>query len=169
MLARTGSAAPDVPLPPQSGDVASAAKPAAVASLARPAPVAAPVHPAANLAPVKTPVAAPRVAAATPATISPQWSAAESTTASPAPAAAESGRKIVQLAAVGSQEAATAEWDRLSKRMPDLLSGRHPEIVRYEHDGKTFFRLRTAGFASSADADAFCGKVKTKGANCAVF
>jgi len=86
-----------------------------------------------------------------------------------APDAVPGGHRFVQLAAVGSEDAANSEWTRLAKRMPDLLADRHPEIVRFEHDGHTFFRLRTGGFADNADAAAFCGRVRAKGGNCAVF
>jgi len=82
----------------------------------------------------------------------------------PAPTA---GGRRVQLAAVDSEAAAAAEWDRLSHRMPELLSGRHPEVTRFERDGHVFYRLRTSGFADAATANNFCNEVKAKGAHCA--
>jgi hypothetical protein len=74
----------------------------------------------------------------------------------------------VQLAALASQEAAMTEWQRLSKRMPDLLASRHPAVQRVDVDGKTFFRLRTGGFADIAQATAFCTEVRAKGGGCSI-
>jgi cell division septation protein DedD len=133
------------------------------AKTAAPAPAAPP--PVAAIAPAApAPVAPPVQAAAPPAKAAP---------AKPAPAAkvtpAPAGRgAAVQLAAMASEEAARAEWQRLEHKMPGLLGGRKPEVSRIEHDGKTFWRLRTSGFASAADATSFCDKLKAKGAGCAV-
>jgi hypothetical protein len=74
----------------------------------------------------------------------------------------------VQLAAMASEQLAREEWQRLEHKMPSLFGGRKPEVTRIEHDGKTFWRLRTGGFASAADATSFCDKLKAKGAGCAV-
>ena len=63
-----------------------------------------------------------------------------------------SGSMQVQLAAVETQEAALAEWQRLAKRMPDLLGPRRPAVVQAQHDGKTIWRLRTGGFSDTAAA-----------------
>jgi hypothetical protein len=86
----------------------------------------------------------------------------------PAPHAATAGRTQVQLAAVGSEEAAMGEWQRLAHKYPDLLGSRHPAVSRTEHDGKTFYRLRVAGFADVASATSFCGQLHAKGGSCAV-
>jgi hypothetical protein len=75
---------------------------------------------------------------------------------------------IVQLAALSSEEAARNEWQLLSKRMPDLLNGRHPNFSRTERDGHTFWRVRTAGFADVAQARTFCDHVRAKGGGCSV-
>jgi hypothetical protein len=85
-----------------------------------------------------------------------------------APPTASGHSATVQLAAVSSEEAARGEWQTLSKRMPDLLGGRQPSYSRTEHDGHTFWRVRTAGFADGAQARGFCEKVRAKGAGCSV-
>jgi hypothetical protein len=82
---------------------------------------------------------------------------------------AVSGRSaMVQLAALASEDAARDEWQKLSKRMPELLNGRHPVYSRTEHDGHTLWRIRTSGFADAAQARAFCDHMRQKGGSCSV-
>lgn len=105
---------------------------------------------------VAPPPPKPAVAATVPATLKP-----------PVPAA--SGHTpTVQLAALATEEAAHAEWQALSKRMPDLLGARQPSYSRTEHDGHTFWRVRTTGFTDAAQARGFCEKVRAKGVGCSV-
>ena len=75
---------------------------------------------------------------------------------------------LVQLAAVRSEADAKSEWDRLSKRMPDLLAQRHPAISKTDHDGQTLWRVRTGGFADITQAKDFCDRVRAKGSGCSV-
>jgi hypothetical protein len=129
--------------------------PAPQALRAPPPPVAAspaaapPVVAAAPLKPVDTkPVAAP-----------------DKRTAVAAPAGKN---MLVQLAAVRSEADAKSEWERLSKRMPDLFAQRHPAISKTDHDGRTLWRVRTGGFADLSQAKDFCEHVRAKGTGCTV-
>ncbi len=149
--------------------------------------------PAANPAPSSgsAPAAGPVVAAPVAAAPVPLQPAAPAAEASPAggdagngnatdadapavPAAdadavpAGAGGPMVQLAALDSEAAAQAEWARLAHRAPSLFARRDPAIVPVSRDGKRFFRLRTAGFASAAEAAAFCGRLHGAGIACTV-
>ncbi len=75
---------------------------------------------------------------------------------------------LVQLAALQSEAAAMAEWHRLERRMPALLNGKSPTVMKVEHDGRVFYRLRTGGFSGSGQAGQFCSEVKAKGGGCTV-
>jgi len=132
--------------------------PAPQALRAPPAP--APTPPVAAAVPLPAPVAtAPK-----PAVEKPVAAAAEKH-----PMATPAGRNtLVQLAAVRTEEAAKSEWQRLSHRMPDLLGQRAPAISKVDHDGTTLWRLRTGGFSDTAQANAFCEKVRAKGSGCSV-
>jgi len=72
----------------------------------------------------------------------------------------------VQVAALGSQQAASSEWERLRAKTPDLMSGRSPTVQQAEVNGRMFWRLRTTGFVTLADANAFCGRLQAAGSNC---
>ncbi len=85
-----------------------------------------------------------------------------------APAAAGAHGAAVQLAAMESEQGATAEWQRLSHRMPELLGSRHPDVQRADHDGHPVWRLRTGGFATAAQAAEFCVQVRAKGVACSI-
>lgn len=136
-----------------------------------PAPQAlrAQMQPPASPAPTPVPAALtiPDPAPAAP-TVAPEPAAAPQTAAHPAPAARTSGGTLVQLAALGSQEAAQAMWRTLAKRMPDLLRNRQAVVQQAEKDGHTIWRLRTGGFGDVAEATGFCGKMKAKGVDCAL-
>ena len=72
----------------------------------------------------------------------------------------------VQLAALETEAAAQSEWARLAKRMPELLGDRKPVFQKAERDGSTVWRVRTGGFADTAEATGFCTKLKAKGGAC---
>lgn len=154
--------APPAPAPKPAAEAPRAVPVAPPAAKPVPAPQAAAPQPAPRVAQVETPKPA-----ATPAPAPAARPTPAPTTAQPA-AKPATGKVSIQLAAVGSEQAAKNEWASLAKKMPDLLGSRAPLIVKAERDGKTFWRVRTAGFADAAEARAFCDKVKAKGGACTV-
>jgi cell division septation protein DedD len=131
-----------------------AAKPSVVASAPPP------------LAATSAPTAPPLVAAA-PVAKPPSSAPVHVATAEPTHPMSGKGT-LVQLAALSSEDAAKMEWGRLEKRMPDLFGKRQPAVSKIEHDGKTFWRLRTGGFSDIAQATAFCEQVRAKGNGCSI-
>lgn len=126
---------------------APTAPPAAATPPAAMAPDVAPPVPAAPAAP------APAAAAAAPA----------------APARPAAGTAVVQLGALDSEAGARGEWERLSRRAPELLQGRTPQVIRFERqDQPTMWRLRTGGFTGDT-AREFCSAIRAKGGACAVI
>lgn len=164
LLAAPRTAPAPAPQAPAAKPVARSAPPASSTPATAPATTTAqtPSAPSAATPKPATPVAptAQRVEPAKPAP-------APAPTAD-TPARAQGGRISVQLAAVQSQGAAQAEWVALQRRLPDLLGSRQPVFPKTERDGKTFWRVRTAGFSDVAEARGFCERVRAKGAACAV-
>jgi hypothetical protein len=132
-------------------------------------PAAAPAPPPASPPPRGAAPPATPPAAASPsgqqAAVSPAAPSATPPTAAPPTG---QGRIQVQLAAVPSEQAAAAEWERLRRRMPDLLGNQRLIVSRGERDGQPFFRVRTGGFADNAQARAFCDQVRQRGGSCFV-
>jgi hypothetical protein len=153
----------DTPAPVAAAPQTS--KPAAGApQVSKPVAIAPPVSKPA-VVPSTPPAAKPAVSAAAP----PSKPASAKAVVAVEPHAAVSGRMpSVQLAALASEDAARGEWQALLKRMPDLLNGRQPIYTRTERNGRTFWRVRTSGFADVAQARAFCEHVRTKGGGCSV-
>lgn len=153
---KTAAAAASPP-PSPAGRTAEAAKPPTVVATPNPAAAAA------------APKAAAIVAAAKPAATDGRAPDAVATERRPTPAVtAATHGALVQLAALSSEQGAHEEWGLLAKRLPQLLAGRQPSVSKVEHDGHTYWRLRTGGFADTAKATMFCLRVRAKGASCSV-
>ena len=96
----------------------------------------------------------------------PEKRAVAATPASPQAGLAKTTQ--VQLAALGSEAAARAEWANLTRRFPDLLGNHQPSFSKTERNGKMFWRVRTGGFADMAQATGFCERARAKGATCSI-
>jgi Tfp pilus assembly protein PilF len=89
---------------------------------------------------------------------------------SAAPEAARSGgdAPTVQFAAAPSREAAQSFWQVLVHRFPDALGQRAPVVIRFEHDGSVFWRVRAEGFGSLSEAQTLCAQMRAGGQACFV-
>ena len=148
----------------KNGKLAPPPEAPAPQALRNPPPPAAAHPPAATPAPAAPPVAT--APGAKPASVAEKLPAAAPASERPT----QSGAKgvVVQLAAVRSEDAAKSEWQRLAKRMPDLLGQHRPAFSKTERDGQALWRVRTGGFNDVAQATQFCARVRAKGAGCAV-
>lgn len=77
-----------------------------------------------------------------------------------------SGTRLAQLGAYDSPEIAREEWDRLYDRFGDYMDGKKRVIQKASSGGRTFYRLRAAGFADLSDARRFCSALVAENADC---
>lgn len=148
---RPQPAPPVVMLPP----AAAPTTPVAAAPLAPAAPPkTAPAPVPAKVAP--TPVAPPKPAPAPVAQPKP----------TPAPAAG--GGAVAQIGAVGSTALADKAWSDAVALAPGLAAGKGKSVQKIDKDGSTLYRTAVTGFASRAEAQAFCAKVTAAGKGCFV-
>jgi hypothetical protein len=75
---------------------------------------------------------------------------------------------LVQLSMTKSEAAAQSDWDKLAKKLPDVMNAHRPLFLKTNESGATPWRLRTGGFNDQAQAKTFCDKVKAKGGQCSV-
>ena len=88
--------------------------------------------------------------------------------AAPAPAAKATGVAAVQIGAFSSQALADKGWNDAAAIAPGAAAGKGKSVEKVDKDGKTLFRTQVTGFASRADATAFCDKLKAAGKACFV-
>jgi hypothetical protein len=75
---------------------------------------------------------------------------------------------MVLLSSAKTEADAQLDWDRLTKKLPDLFHDHRALFQKTDEKGPTPWRLRTSGFTDAAQAKAFCDKVKAKGGQCTV-
>lgn len=76
------------------------------------------------------------------------------------------GTRLVQLGAFENAEQAEAAWADTEGRFADYMVGKAKVIQEAETGGRTFYRLRAAGFADLADARRFCSVLVAGDMNC---
>ena len=72
------------------------------------------------------------------------------------------GSALVQFGAYESHAVAEQEWTRISAKLASLLGNQTRVIQKAESGGRTFYRLRAAGFSDIAEARRFCSAVSEK-------
>ena len=143
----------------------------------RPAPGAAPVvsaplppapAPKAAPTPAPPPKAAPAPAPVVKAPPPPAPKAAPApVAATPAPKAAGGGSSV-QIGAFSSPALADRGWNDAARIAPGAAAGRGKRVEPVEVNGTTLYRTFVTGFASRADAEAFCAELKAAGKSCLV-
>lgn len=134
-------------------------RPAGLRAAAAPAPAAARPEPT---APARTAEAAP----------SPAARPAARTEAAPAPAPApqtatvSAGTQLVQIGAFDNESQANTQWSRVSGKFGSLMAGKSPVLQKTEVNGRSFVRLRVAGFGSTDEARRFCSALSAEGTDC---
>ncbi|MCG6110611.1 MAG: SPOR domain-containing protein [Paracoccus sp.] len=136
------------------------ANPGVVMASARPAPRPRITRVAAA---APTPAAAPAPGAAERA---PEPAPAPAPTPAPVAAASSASGPVVQVGAFDSNAIAQGEWQRLAGRNGSLFSGKAPVIQEHQSNGRTFWRLRVAGFGSISEARQFCSALQSSGTDC---
>ena len=76
------------------------------------------------------------------------------------------GTRLAQLGAFASADIARAEWDKLAQNFGDYLEGKGRVIQKATSGGRTFYRLRAAGFEDLSDARRFCSALVAERAEC---
>ncbi|MBI1196641.1 MAG: SPOR domain-containing protein [Phenylobacterium sp.] len=150
-------ARPTTPVVTTAAPPAKATTTAQTAEALRPAiPAAAP--PPAAKAEAPAPKAAPVAKAEAPAPAP----------AKPAPAKPAAGGAVVQIGALSSTALADRAWSDAVAIAPGLAAGKGKSIEKIEKNGGSLYRTAVTGFASRADAQAFCDKLKAAGKACFV-
>ena len=160
--------APAVAVTPPPAPAAKPAPTAAAPVAVQPAgPVSAlpitvgqiPAKPAPAVLKPTLPTATPKPAEAAPA----------KAVAAPKPeAAAVGGAAMVQIGAFSSQTLADKGWNDAARIAPGVAAGKGKKVEAIQKDGATLYRTAVTGFASRADATAFCEKLKAAGKSCFV-
>jgi hypothetical protein len=124
-------------------------------------PPAKAVTPSADDLTVRSPAPPPAAGAVEPASSTPNAPQRER--------AAVSGNVAVQLATDNTEASAAYDWHRLQTRLPDLLGSRDPILSRTERGRRTFWLVRTNGFADTEQAAEFCRHVHARRFQCEVI
>ena len=82
------------------------------------------------------------------------------------PASLAPGTSLAQIGAFDDPETARGEWAAVEEDFAALMAGKSRVIEPAESGGRTFYRLRVAGFDDSADAQRFCAALLAEGTAC---
>lgn len=82
------------------------------------------------------------------------------------PATLTPGTRLAQLGAFDSPEQARAEWVRMGNAYADLMLGKAMVIQSATSGGRSFFRLRAAGFEGEDASRDFCTEIVERNGTC---
>jgi len=150
--------------PPASGKPVPLTAPPAAPAAATPDPLAAAVAAATAGRTAATAPAAPAPTTETP----PEPATAAASQTIPPPSAS-GGTYQIQLASVLSEQAALAEWGRISGKHKEVLGAYTPSVTKADLGERgVFYRLRAGPLADKAAADALCSSLTSVNVGCIV-
>jgi hypothetical protein len=168
----TFAAKPEVPLarpvaPPSTAPVQTAAlQPAKPAPTGPGAPVAAkPAGKPQTIEGLATAAVSPR--GTTPPAAKPVAIGAKPA-AAPAATASAGGPASVQIGALSSTTLADKAWNDAARIAPGMAAGKGKRVEAIDKNGATLYRTAVTGFASRAEAKAFCDALSAAGKSCFV-
>lgn len=82
------------------------------------------------------------------------------------PTTIQPGTRLAQLGAYENEEDARKDWLRLNANFEDYMEGKDRVIQKASSGGRTFYRLRAAGFTDLSDARRFCAAFVAQDAEC---
>ena len=160
---------------PTAPVVVTQAPPAATAQALKPAiPAPAVTTPPPAAKPASPPPAKATPAPAKPAPVKPAPApkvvppAETKKTPKPEPNTTSAGGAVVQIGAVSSTALADKAWNDAVAAAPGLGAGKGKSVEKIERNGGTLYRTAVTGFATKADAQAFCEKLQAAGKSCFV-
>jgi hypothetical protein len=100
----------------------------------------------------------------------PKAPAPKAVVAAPAPktvaVASAGGGASVQIGAFSSEALADKGWVDAARIAPGMAAGKGKRVEPVQVQGATLYRTNVTGFASRAEADAFCAALKAAGKSC---
>jgi hypothetical protein len=157
--------APVVVTQAPSAATAQALKPAIpTQAVISPPPAAKPAPPPAKATPAP-PKPAPVKPAPSPKVTPPAETKKPS---APEPKPTSAGGAAVQIGAVSSTALADKAWNDAVAAAPGLGAGKGKSVEKIERNGGTLYRTAVTGFATKADAQAFCARLQAAGKSCFV-
>ncbi|MFY0690912.1 MAG: SPOR domain-containing protein [Paracoccaceae bacterium] len=82
------------------------------------------------------------------------------------PSSLAPGTRLVQLGAYDSREEAVAAWDKIALQFDDYMDDKRRVVQETQSGGRTFYRLRAAGFDGLSSSRRFCAVLVAEGAGC---
>ncbi len=98
----------------------------------------------------------------------PVQTAAPTSESSAAATPSATGKAVVQIGAFSSSALADKGYADVSATLPSQMGGKAKHVQSLDKDGATLYRTWLSGFATRADAQAFCDALKAKGKTCLV-
>jgi cytoskeletal protein RodZ len=84
------------------------------------------------------------------------------------PAASAGGPASVQIGALSSTALADKAWSDAARIAPGMAAGKGKKVEAIDKNGSTLYRTAVTGFASRAEAKAFCDALSAAGKSCFV-